>query len=203
MKVVFVKLVEVTGFPPSKPDVHQVYVKLRPTEQGSYGPLVGSQTFRCETVWSFVCEAAEGSAPSFSIWIFEPVRNEVARLTLPLPWFPANSVVTHEYPLRSLFGGMSGWATVQVHLSEEGASAFRADPAGLLVTPAWSKPAAAAHPQRPPPPPPQPYPGYPPFAYPQYPGRPAPVTYGYPGYAPMQVYVLNPAQVQRGGFPAR
>jgi hypothetical protein len=146
MKVAFVKVLEVSGLPVRKPDTHQILVKLSPANQGSYGALFGTKPLTCDAIWSFVYEDPSSSALVFTIFSYDPAKAEVARVTLPLSWFPRNAVVTYDYPCRLVGRGAgdSLWAKVQVHLSEAGQPGFEGPPGALLVKPAWTAPQATA-----------------------------------------------------------
>jgi hypothetical protein len=213
MKVAFLRLLELLGFPPGYYAVgRQVYVQILPQKQGSFGDLSGTTTLSCESWWTFCYTDSNSSSLCLMLRDTVPMLQEQGRLTLPLKWFPANTIVTQEFPFRMLnpiFANSPASAMIQVHLSENGDQPFRAPDGNLLVKlqPIKRQPP----PQYPYTPPQMGYSAYAPAGYPPpyvfagYPGqgiRYPPTPNGYPGQVPFVRPPPAPGPAARPQAPA-
>lgn len=67
-----------------------------------------------------------------------PKAMEIARLALPLAWFPTNIYVNETFPMRPLVPEIAPLiACVDVHISDNGMPPFTAAPGDMLVVPAY------------------------------------------------------------------
>jgi hypothetical protein len=133
MKVAFVRILEVTGLPSL--NCSQVFVRLLPSNQGSYGALSGRDVVKCDSCWNFVYADRSQNSVAFSFQVTGQTKQDLARVTLPFSWFPPNCIVASEYPCRCVVPGAAAipMAKLQIHLSENGAPGFHAPPGRLLV----------------------------------------------------------------------
>ena len=138
------RVLRVEGLPVTLSErAHEVFVKILPAKEGSFGRLVGKESLECDAAWTFAYRDASQARVCFAFFETEPERRELARLTLPLQWFERNAVVVEEYPCRALVPELessSVMATIQVHLAENGVFTEQAPQGRLLVRPAWKRP---------------------------------------------------------------
>lgn len=135
MKVAFVQIDKIFGLkdPPKDEGTFQVYANLLPREDGSTVKFKGTSELTCDITWNFLYEEQGKSAISI---ILQKVHRseEVGRVTLPLSWFPKNSVVTETYPMISpMTSTHIADVIVKVHISENGECPFTAPEGKLLV----------------------------------------------------------------------
>lgn len=148
MNAVFLQVVKVTNFPKivniSEND-YQVYVKLFPKEEGSFGKLNmishGNNKYHLTSpvTWNF--QYKDALTTHIHLY-FLAGKTCFADLRLPLTWFEKNSVVTYSYPARFLINfqhNKNMMVKLTIHLSENNEAAFSAPKGHLLVTPAWDK----------------------------------------------------------------
>jgi len=99
----------------------------------------------CNHVFRFDCQTFEKAI--FEVCLNESAvftKTDVARVTLPLNWFPINSVVEYWFPLKPLKPGTPEvFVLLVVHLADNYTSEFEAPPGKLLVKPCWSVPKVA------------------------------------------------------------
>ena len=120
----------------------RIFIKLTP---GSI-PLAANFTNQnppiCNHVFRFECQTFEKT-------IFEVILNEtavfskteIARVSLPLNWFPINKIVEYWFPLKPIkLGTLDLFVFMEIHLSDNLDSEFEAPPGKLLVKPCWSIP---------------------------------------------------------------
>ena len=138
------RVLKVEGLPVTLSErAHEVFVKILPAKEGSFGTLAGKESLKCDAAWTFAYRDAAQSRVCFAFFETEPERRELARLTLPLQWFERNAVVVEEYPCRALVPELESatvMATIQVHLAENGVFTEQAPQGRLLVRPAWKRP---------------------------------------------------------------
>lgn len=95
-----------------------------------------------DNIWMLPYEA-NSKDDSISITILEGKKKyeKIAKLILPLKWYPPDTVVHESYPMHHFEDNekkkRSIFADVVVHLSTKGTDPFHAPPGQLLVRPMW------------------------------------------------------------------
>jgi hypothetical protein len=123
-----------------------IYQSLRPEDSGIYAPLgrlKEADMFGCATILILCTIPSRESQLSFVINEFRPEIGDVeyARLNLPLTWFRVNHIVSYSYPLITRVADeQPPMVLVDVHLSQESTTPFRAPFTTLKVVPTWSIP---------------------------------------------------------------
>jgi hypothetical protein len=120
---------------------------LKPENIGAFSPLIRLKepdTLACSTVLSLRIEVpSRESQLSLLIHEYYPTFGdvEIARVILPLSWFPPNALVSYPFPLITHRAEGAPMVLIDVHLSEGKAAPFSAPPGRLRVAPSWPIPA--------------------------------------------------------------
>lgn len=102
----------------------------------------GNSCLVSDNIWMLPYEiTAKDDSISLTLVEGKKKYNKVAKLILPLKWFPPDVVVHENYPMHHFEENENKkrkiFADILIHLSTKGADPFRAPPGQLLVRPMW------------------------------------------------------------------
>ena len=117
-------------------------IKLTPGSIPLIANFTDSNPPVCNHVYRFDMQTAEKAV--FEVTLMESnvfSKVDIARVTLPLNWFPKDCVVTQWFPLKSIKQGTGDLLVLfEVHICYDGSKEFQAAPGNLLVKPCWNVP---------------------------------------------------------------
>jgi hypothetical protein len=134
-------------FPGAPASPLTLFATLKPEGIGVYSPIIRLKDdgmFGCPTAVAFHI-AVPSRQSQFLLVIYEFYPNfgdiEIARLALPLTWFPPGHLISHPFPVvtRQSYGDCP-MALLDIHLSRGKSVPFSAPPGKLCVAPTWPIP---------------------------------------------------------------
>ena len=119
-----------------------LFEHMRPDMSGIFTPLTQfnhPDFYGTPTVTAFRFASREKAQLCFIVSEVLSTKKEVelARLVLPMTWFPMNRVVTAVFPLAGKKKTPVIMMLVEVHLADDGSEPFDAPAGKLLVAPTW------------------------------------------------------------------
>ncbi|OHT15109.1 hypothetical protein TRFO_14468 [Tritrichomonas foetus] len=143
----YLKIVQISGAPDNEyyRDSRIVAVSIAPDLQKRsvfQVPLKGLESLETDQLWIFDVENYEMQSLSVTISETRPDRVQLARVNLPLCWFPLDKQVNESYPMRPLVLGIAPLvALIDVHISTDPrVQPFKVGFSGLLFEPGWRPP---------------------------------------------------------------
>jgi hypothetical protein len=117
-------------------------IKLTPGSIPLIANFADSNPPVCNHVYRFDMQTADKAV--FEVTLMESnvfSKTDIARVTLPLNWFPKDRVLTHWFPLKPIKHGTGDLLVLfDIHISYDGSPEFQAAPGNLLVKPCWIVP---------------------------------------------------------------
>jgi hypothetical protein len=127
----------ITGLPPTEnTDLYTISVHLSPDGGPTSARLLpDGANLECRTTWALEYGSTTSSICFVLLAVPQGSPIEVARVTLPIDWFPPNTVVKATFPmrLRNRLLASEIAITLDIHRSEDGRPPFCAEPGPLLV----------------------------------------------------------------------
>ena len=118
-------------------------IKLTPGSIPLVANFTDSNPPICNHVYRFDMQSTEKAV--FEFFLVESQvfsKADIARVTLPLSWFPKDQVVTQWFPLKPVKPGTGDLLVLcEIHLCFNGSPEFQAPPGSMLVKPCWQVPA--------------------------------------------------------------
>jgi hypothetical protein len=138
-KFVFVCCPAITGLPvTSLVPTLSFRVWLSPASEDSTATLsLDRDHYICKSTFTFEYNTPTASNLCFHVG-YPGSGIDLARLTLPLSWFPPNTVVKFQFPMKTNNHRIQTLFYAEVHRCEDRHAAFDAPQGSLTVTPAWT-----------------------------------------------------------------
>ncbi|OHS98314.1 hypothetical protein TRFO_35251 [Tritrichomonas foetus] len=100
--------------------------------------LNGYENLETDHVWCFQIDDHKVQSLNIALYETKPEKIQMARLNLPLLWFPIGLQVNESFPMRpAVLGVPAMMALLDVQISEKSIAPFSAGLGSLLITPAW------------------------------------------------------------------
>ena len=100
--------------------------------------MKGYEDLKTDHIWTFEVEDYNVQSIVLIVCDTKPQINQIARLSLPLSWFPIDSYICDSFQMRPTIIGISPlMAKINVHLSNKNDKAMSAVSSALLFSPSW------------------------------------------------------------------
>lgn len=146
MGVAYVRINKIMGLNIDQDGRYEFSATLS-SDKSVISPIVliayGNEYLFSDNIWMLPFEtnlASQNVGISFLLVQGKTKYSTIAQLTLPINWFPYDSVVRDIYPMKQIEGLNPIYADITTHISTRGADPFQDPPGNLLVKPMWQLP---------------------------------------------------------------